>query len=86
MDTQPGVLAENDPDIIEIAADGKVRHGRSRSEPAGVFYFCPHCNGWVGGWPLTERVSNLGYLSGRRGTVTRCHGCLEELDFHGAIA
>ena len=48
-------------------------------------YFCRHCNGWIVGLPhdFQENTMVPEQLAGRRGTVTYCRRCGEEIAFVG---
>ena len=53
-----------------------------------TLYFCPRCPGWVPGYPgsYDEDTFAPHQLAGRRGTVTYCLRCGEEIAFLGLVS
>jgi hypothetical protein len=51
-----------------------------------AYHYCHRCGGWVPGEPYTSEVSNLGPLSGRKGTEYYCRRCGKEIGFVGMVS
>lgn len=46
-------------------------------------HWCPTCEGWIAGDPITTFEQEQGILCGRQGTVYYCRRCRTELGFMG---
>jgi hypothetical protein len=47
------------------------------------YHWCPVCDGWVAGDPITTFEHEHGNLCGRHGTSYHCRRCRTELGFIG---
>jgi len=68
----------------EVASYTRARKAVSKehNREAHLCYIC----GWVIGEPLTKRVSDMGFLSGREGTAYHCLRCGREIAFTGRMS
>lgn len=69
--------------LVHQDADSEQPKGMGVEESS---YFCRHCDKLIPGEPKRYKVDDLGILSGRRGTVTECRECGNQIDFWGMRA
>lgn len=50
------------------------------------YHFCPRCNLWIEGQPITGRVDTMDVMCGRKGETKHCRRCGVEFDFSGAVS
>lgn len=69
---------------------GVVREasGKPTEEGWPHYHFCPHCNGWIEGYPNEFPVNTFApqHLAGRKGTEYFCRRCGHEIGFLGLMS
>jgi hypothetical protein len=51
-----------------------------------IFYHCNYCKGWIHGHPYEYHQDDIGPLCGRRGYVSSCIRCGNEIAFCGMVS
>ena len=85
-------VLENPPAGFEISNDRNYKTARipfdqmMESNDTRDFYYCLHCNGWIEGIPFEHHEDDIGPLCGRRGIVSSCIRCGNEIGFSGMVS
>jgi len=61
-------------------------HKQGKELDHRTYYYCRECKGWIEGKPTEYHEDNIGPLCGRRGTVTACIRCGDEIGFCGMVS
>lgn len=66
----------------------KLIEANDKKQPVDIrmFYNCRFCKGWIDGHPYEHYESDLGPLCGRRGYVSSCIRCGNEIAFCGMVS
>jgi len=51
-----------------------------------MFYTCQFCKGWIEGRPYEYQENTIGPLCGRKGYVSSCIRCGNEIGFSGMVS
>jgi hypothetical protein len=65
--------------LIKEAKEGRTADYKS-------FYQCRYCDGWIEGKAYEYFEDDIGPLCGRRGTVSACIRCGNEIGFSGMVS